>query len=248
LMYHKGLGVPQDYKEAIKWFRLAAEQGYAEAQYNLSLKDADGRGVLQDYKETVNGYQKEEIQGNDKEAVKSYSKSLEQGNDDTQGELEQSQDKGGKSLIIIVVILIIFLLWFYRLIKKRNLERDYQEQEREKEKEQVHREQERQYRRKKEKEQVRREQERQYRREKERQEQSRQKREKPKNRNEKDRSYEEILGLSSGWTKSDLKSAYRKKCQQIHPDKWKDFPEDIAQRLEKEYKEVQKAYKYLSKK
>jgi hypothetical protein len=28
----------------------------------------------------------------------------------------------------------------------------------------------------------------------------------------------------------------------------KDFPKDIAQRLEKEYKEVQKAYKYLSKK
>jgi len=45
-----------------------------------------------------------------------------------------------------------------------------------------------------------------------------------------------------------LKSAYRKKCQQIHPDKWKDFPEDIAQRLEEEYKEVQEAYKYLSKK
>jgi TPR repeat protein len=28
LMYSKGKGVPQDYKTAVKWYRLAAEQGY----------------------------------------------------------------------------------------------------------------------------------------------------------------------------------------------------------------------------
>lgn len=27
LMYHKGDGVPQDYQEALKWLRKAAEQG-----------------------------------------------------------------------------------------------------------------------------------------------------------------------------------------------------------------------------
>ncbi len=27
VMYHKGYGVPQDYKEAVRWYRLAAEQG-----------------------------------------------------------------------------------------------------------------------------------------------------------------------------------------------------------------------------
>ena len=27
LMYDKGQGVPQDYKTAVKWYRLAAEQG-----------------------------------------------------------------------------------------------------------------------------------------------------------------------------------------------------------------------------
>ena len=32
LMYNNGDGVPQDYKEAVKWYRLAAEQGYAKAQ------------------------------------------------------------------------------------------------------------------------------------------------------------------------------------------------------------------------
>ena len=35
LMYAKGQGVPQDYAEAVKWFRKAADQGDASAQYNL---------------------------------------------------------------------------------------------------------------------------------------------------------------------------------------------------------------------
>ena len=37
VMYDNGDGVPQDYKEAVKWYRLAAEQGDASAQYNLGL-------------------------------------------------------------------------------------------------------------------------------------------------------------------------------------------------------------------
>ena len=40
-------GVPQDYKEAVKWFRLAAEQGLAEAQYNLGNRYHNGQGVPQ---------------------------------------------------------------------------------------------------------------------------------------------------------------------------------------------------------
>jgi hypothetical protein len=35
VMYSKGLGVPQDDKEATKWWRLAAEQEFAPAQHNL---------------------------------------------------------------------------------------------------------------------------------------------------------------------------------------------------------------------
>lgn len=34
-MYDDGLGVPQDFPEAAKWYRLAGEQGEAEAQFNL---------------------------------------------------------------------------------------------------------------------------------------------------------------------------------------------------------------------
>ena len=36
LMFHKGRGVEQDYVEAARWYRLAAENGYSLAQTNLS--------------------------------------------------------------------------------------------------------------------------------------------------------------------------------------------------------------------
>jgi TPR repeat protein len=48
-MYGKGLGVPKDPGEAIKWYRLAAEQGHASAQNNLGLLLANGEGAPQDY-------------------------------------------------------------------------------------------------------------------------------------------------------------------------------------------------------
>jgi TPR repeat protein len=36
-MYANGQGVQQDAQEALKWFRLAAEQGLAEAQAAIDL-------------------------------------------------------------------------------------------------------------------------------------------------------------------------------------------------------------------
>jgi TPR repeat protein len=41
--------VAQDYAEAVKWYRLAAEQGHANAQSNLGLMYNNGRSVAQDY-------------------------------------------------------------------------------------------------------------------------------------------------------------------------------------------------------
>ncbi|MBU6433918.1 MAG: sel1 repeat family protein, partial [Nitrospirae bacterium] len=49
LMHAKGEGVPRDFKEAVRWYRLAAEQGEARDQGNLGLMYAKGKGVLQDY-------------------------------------------------------------------------------------------------------------------------------------------------------------------------------------------------------
>ena len=43
----------KDYKEAFKWWSLSAEQGYAEAQFNLGLMYADGLGVAKDYAEAI---------------------------------------------------------------------------------------------------------------------------------------------------------------------------------------------------
>ena len=43
-MYDEGQGVPQDYAEALKWYRLAAAQGFAKAQFLLGVMYAKGRG------------------------------------------------------------------------------------------------------------------------------------------------------------------------------------------------------------
>jgi TPR repeat protein len=57
-MYDTGKGVPQDYAEAMKWYRLAAEQGVAKAQNNLGYMYDKGRGVSQDYVEAVKWYRR----------------------------------------------------------------------------------------------------------------------------------------------------------------------------------------------
>ena len=48
VMYEKGQGVEQDFKEAVKWFRKSAEQGDAIAQSNLGFMYENGQGVLVD--------------------------------------------------------------------------------------------------------------------------------------------------------------------------------------------------------
>ncbi|EQD55121.1 Sel1 domain protein repeat-containing protein, partial [mine drainage metagenome] len=55
-MYDHGHGVPQDYAEARKWWRLAAQQGYDVAQNNLGAMYANGQGVTQDDAKAVKWY------------------------------------------------------------------------------------------------------------------------------------------------------------------------------------------------
>jgi TPR repeat protein len=61
--FQNGIGLPQDNKEAVKWFQLAAEQGLAKAQYNLGIMYFKGRGVIQHYKEAVKWYRLAAEQG-----------------------------------------------------------------------------------------------------------------------------------------------------------------------------------------
>lgn len=53
-----------DYAEAAKWFQKAADQGIAEAQFNLGAMCYNGFGVPQDYAEAMKWFQKAADQGN----------------------------------------------------------------------------------------------------------------------------------------------------------------------------------------
>ena len=55
------------------------------------------------------------------------------------------------------------------------------------------------------------------------------------------RDYYEVLGVSKNATDTEIKSAYRKKAKQLHPDLNKDDP-----KAEDKFKEVQEAYSVLS--
>jgi len=105
--YYGRNGKSQSYIEAVKWFRKAAEQGYAEAQNNLGYCYEYGQGVEKNLAEAVSWYRKAAEQGhaaaqtnlggcykqgygveqNFTEAVSWYRKAAEQGNAVAQGNL-----------------------------------------------------------------------------------------------------------------------------------------------------------------
>ena len=114
LMYEYGNGVKEDKKEAVKWYRKAAEQGYSRAQHNLGYMYENGYGVEQDYKEAVKWYRKAAEQGYSRaqhnlgymyqfgervtkdyeEAVKWYRKAVEQGYSGSQCNLGNMYEYG----------------------------------------------------------------------------------------------------------------------------------------------------------
>ena len=64
-MYENGKGgVTKDEAEAVEWYRLAAEQGHAQAQLNLGILYDNGLGVKQDYAEAIRWYRQAAAQGN----------------------------------------------------------------------------------------------------------------------------------------------------------------------------------------
>jgi TPR repeat protein len=62
-MYTEGQGVPQDYAQGATWFRKAAEQGHAKAQYNVGVSYRLGQGAAQDYAQAVAWFRKAAEQG-----------------------------------------------------------------------------------------------------------------------------------------------------------------------------------------
>ena len=61
--FAKGEGVAQDMTEAVKWYRMAAEQGYAPAQNELGSCYYKGHGVAQDMEEAVKWFRMAAEQG-----------------------------------------------------------------------------------------------------------------------------------------------------------------------------------------
>ena len=106
-MYEFGEGVERDYAEAVKWYRRAAEQGYALGQYCLGDMYENGKGVAESYPQALALYRKAAEQGNTSaqvslagmyengsgvardyaEAMKWYRKAAEAGSADAQCDL-----------------------------------------------------------------------------------------------------------------------------------------------------------------
>ena len=56
VLYDKGIGAPQNYAEAARWYLAAAERGHLDAQANLGFAYEQGRGVAQDYAAAAKWY------------------------------------------------------------------------------------------------------------------------------------------------------------------------------------------------
>ena len=48
-MYANGWGVDRNYSTAVQWYRKAAEEGHADAQYNIGRMYKNGWGVDRNY-------------------------------------------------------------------------------------------------------------------------------------------------------------------------------------------------------
>jgi TPR repeat protein len=57
-------GVKSDYQQAMNWYRKAADQGYADAQFKLGWLYENGLGIEKDYSQAKAWYQKAADQGN----------------------------------------------------------------------------------------------------------------------------------------------------------------------------------------
>lgn len=103
-LYHHGKGIPQDYGQALQWYRKAAEQGSDVAQNNLGILYRNGEGVPKDDNQAAVWWRKAAEQGyataqanlgvlyhlgqgvsqDDSQAAQWFRKAAEQGNTDAQ--------------------------------------------------------------------------------------------------------------------------------------------------------------------
>ncbi|MNL84781.1 Localization factor PodJL [compost metagenome] len=65
IFFHLGEGVAQDYAEAFRFVKLAAEQGLTEAECNLGVMYLRGLGVAQDYAKAARWYERAAAKGDE---------------------------------------------------------------------------------------------------------------------------------------------------------------------------------------
>ena len=72
-MFFQGYGVQRDYKEALKWFKLAAAKGSVCSQFYIGIMYQDALGVTKDTNEAKKWYKLAAEQGFEpaKDALKS---------------------------------------------------------------------------------------------------------------------------------------------------------------------------------
>src|SRR6266404_3875145 len=56
--YYRGKSVPQDYAEALRWYKMAANQGEPDAEDGLGYMYVTGRSSKQDYAEALRWYKR----------------------------------------------------------------------------------------------------------------------------------------------------------------------------------------------
>lgn len=85
--YDESRQIEEDKAEAANWYRMASEQGYAEAQRKLGDCYAEGWIVSEDYKENTQGYR-------NRQAAKWYRKAAEQDDAEAQAKLAHCYAEG----------------------------------------------------------------------------------------------------------------------------------------------------------
>ena len=58
VLYDQGVGVPQNFPEAARWYLAAAQKGHTDAAANLGYAYEQGRGVAQDFGEAAKWYRR----------------------------------------------------------------------------------------------------------------------------------------------------------------------------------------------
>jgi TPR repeat protein len=81
LTYEHGWGTIQIDAEAVRWYRQAAQRGFAPAQFNLGRMYAEGRGIVK----------------NEAEALQWFSLAAEQGDPDARARIKAPVKEQGNS-------------------------------------------------------------------------------------------------------------------------------------------------------